>query len=182
MKDDRALLTDIGFPNFWQDLTKSSTAAGLGRTYVYAAPEANKGRATNQEADMWSLGCVFLEMCTVLRCFPVSTMLSTMRNFFDERTGSTAFQDNIDGLAAWLGKLRGSSPREDDVALEWVTGMLQENPLGRLRPFEVFDRTVVEFQRSRVLFCGMCCLHGRHSVVEMDGNDEGSSYNRYGRV
>ncbi|KAL1856390.1 hypothetical protein Daus18300_010762 [Diaporthe australafricana] len=82
VKDDRALLTDFGFSSIWKDLTRNSTAAGLSRTYIYTAPEAARGGIKNQAADMWSLGCVFLEMCTVLRGLSVSTM----RNFFDERT------------------------------------------------------------------------------------------------
>lgn len=51
--------------------------------------------------------------------------------------------------------------------LDWVTDMLQADPDSRLTPFEVFGRTVSEFEKSRVLFCGTCCLHGQNSD---DGN------------
>ncbi|KAK7707689.1 hypothetical protein SLS63_013717 [Diaporthe eres] len=93
--------------------------------------------------------------------------VTKMRKYFNDKTESSSFHDNIDSIPGWMGKLRGAAPRGDDVVLDWVTDMLQADPDSRLTPFEVFGRTVSEFEKSRVLFCGTCCLHGQDSD---DGN------------
>ncbi|KAG6357245.1 hypothetical protein INS49_015123 [Diaporthe citri] len=163
VKGHRALLTDFGISRSWEGLTRGTTTADMGRTWIYAAREVARGGPKNQSADVWSLGCVFLEMCTVLKGLSVANM----RKYFSHRNESTSFHDNIDSMPGWMGKLRGAAPRGDDVVLDWVTEMLQADPDSRLTPFEVFGRTVSEFEKSRVLFCGTCCLHGHNSD---DGN------------
>lgn len=160
VKGHRALLTDFGISRCWEGLTRGTTTADMGRTWVYAAPEVARGGPKNHSADVWSLGCVFLEMCTVLKGHSVAKM----RKYFIDRTETTSFHDNVDTIAGWIDRLRGAAPREDNVALEWVTDMLQADPSSRLTPFEVFGRTVAEFEKSRVLFCGTCCLHGQNSA------------------
>lgn len=160
IKGHRALLTDFGISRSWEGLTRGTTTADMGRTWVYAAPEVARGGPKNQSADLWSLGCVFLEMCTALKGLSVEQM----REYFNDRTENTSFHDNIDNIAGWMQRLRGAAPRGDDVVLDWVADMLQADPDSRLTPFEVFSRTVSEFEKSRVLFCGTCCLHGQNSV------------------
>lgn len=159
VKAHRALLTDFGISRSWEGLTRGTTTADMGRTWIYAAPEVARGGPKNQSADVWSLGCVFLEMCTVLKGLSVAEM----RKYFSDRNESISFHDNIDSIPGWMGKLRGAAPRGDDVVLDWVSDMLQADPDSRLTPFEVFGRTVSEFEKSRVLFCGTCCLHGQNS-------------------
>lgn len=135
----------------------------MGRTWIYAAPEVARGGPENHSADVWSLGCVFLEMCTVLK----GQSVEKMRKYFNNKTESTSFQGKVDNIPGWMGKLRGTAPRGDNVVLDWVTGVLQADPDSRLTPFEVLGHTVCEFEESRVLFCGTCCLHGQDSD---DGN------------
>lgn len=160
VKENRALLTDFGISRSWEGLTRGTTTAEMGRTWTYAAPEVARGGPKTQSADVWSLGCVFLEMCTVLK----GQSVAKMRKYFSDSTDNTSFHDNIDGIAGWMGRLRGAAPRGDDAALDWVADMLQTDPNNRLTPYEVFSRTVAEFERSRVLFCGTCCLHGQNSA------------------
>lgn len=49
-------------------------------------------------------GCVFLEMCTVLKCLSVANM----RKYFSDRTDSTSFHSNIDGMPGEIENLRGA--------------------------------------------------------------------------
>ncbi|KAK5128191.1 hypothetical protein LTR08_004070 [Meristemomyces frigidus] len=61
------LLTDFGISKRY-DSTEEATTDGpsKGRTVKYAAPEVMQGGPRGLDIDVFSLGCVFLEMATVL--------------------------------------------------------------------------------------------------------------------
>lgn len=169
VKDNsHVLVTDFGIARSWEGLTRATITADPGRTWDYAAPEVARGGPKNETADVWSLGCVFLEMCTVLK----GQSPADMRAFFKGRSDSTSFHDNAapGHISAWVGSLRERSPPELNGALEWVSSMLQVEPRHRCRPFELFDRIVAASESTSVLFCGACCRDRGESAPE--SNDE----------
>lgn len=169
VKDNsHVLVTDFGVARSWEGLGRATTTADLDRTWLYAAPEVARGGPKNETADVWSLGCVFLEMCTVLK----GRSPAEMRAFFKDHSDSTSFHDNAAAghVASWVESLRERPDSEPNPALEWVEGMLLVEPLHRCRPFELFDRTVVTSERTGVLFCGACCRDRGESAPE--SNDE----------
>lgn len=101
------LLTDFGISRSWDGLGRSTTTADLARSWAYAAPEVARGGPKNESADAWSLGCVFLEMCTVLAGVPAAAL----RGFFAETVGSASFHDDAAAAARNGGEERTTSPR-----------------------------------------------------------------------
>ncbi|KAF2255009.1 kinase-like protein, partial [Trematosphaeria pertusa] len=87
VKGDRVLLTDFGIALDWENLSRSTTTADSGKTWVYAAPEVARYEKRNTAADVWSLGCVFMEMVTVLK----GEIVAAMRSFFEEQSGNYRF-------------------------------------------------------------------------------------------
>jgi len=63
VKNGSVLLTDFGTSRNWV-VGDSGTTVGTSGPYTpaYAAPEVAEWESRNEAADVWSLGCVFLEM------------------------------------------------------------------------------------------------------------------------
>ncbi|KAL1862575.1 Hsp70 chaperone [Diaporthe australafricana] len=168
VKDNsQVLVADFGIARSWEGLAGATTTADLDRSWVYAAPEVVRGGPKNESADVWSLGCVFLEICTVLGGKDVGEM----RAFFRGRSDSTSFHHNAapGHVAAWVDTLRSDQSSEDSWALEMVEIMLQIEPRHRHRPFELLNKTTAMSETTGILFCGACC---RDTGVSLpDGND-----------
>jgi serine/threonine protein kinase len=58
------------------------------RTPRYISPETHEGKPRNEASDIWSLGCVFLEMLTVLTNSSVDELLGYIHHEVD-RPGLT---------------------------------------------------------------------------------------------
>lgn len=57
------LLTDFGTARSWSAGERGTTEGNsVAFTAAYVAPEVYEREARNEAADVWSLGCVFLEM------------------------------------------------------------------------------------------------------------------------
>ncbi|KAH7138412.1 kinase-like domain-containing protein [Dendryphion nanum] len=65
IKDMKVYLTDFGISRDFLDLT-SKTDGTVGKmTRRYIAPEIDEERPRGRPTDVWALGCVFIELCTV---------------------------------------------------------------------------------------------------------------------
>ena len=74
IKDEKVLITDFGTALDWTELDADMTdGRPEAYTNAYAAPEVVQARPRNSSADVWSLGCVFLDML-------VSKILSSVLN------------------------------------------------------------------------------------------------------
>jgi serine/threonine protein kinase len=61
--NESVVLTDFGISRDWLTDENGTTIGNSGSyTPAYAAPEVVDWEARNEAADVWSLGCVFLEM------------------------------------------------------------------------------------------------------------------------
>ncbi|KAF7512717.1 hypothetical protein GJ744_000284 [Endocarpon pusillum] len=81
VKDRSVLLTDFGTSHNWADDSKSSTSGTIGAfTRRYCAPEVAAYATRNPASDIWSLGCVFIEMSTVL----MNRTIQELRKFYEE--------------------------------------------------------------------------------------------------
>ncbi|KAF7546998.1 hypothetical protein G7Z17_g8018 [Cylindrodendrum hubeiense] len=167
VKGERVLLTDFGIAYHWENLKRGTTTADSGKTLAYAAPEVVRVEARNESADIWSLGCVFLEMVTVLK----RESVETMRESFHERSDSYCFHANRDGISTWIKELRGMPPATDNVALDWATSMLQHTPSERPTAAQLFEDIVTECSHSGILFCSPCCLDDVDSATDEDDSD-----------
>jgi hypothetical protein len=63
VKHKQVYITDFGLALDWTELTsETTTGAPAMYTHAYAAPEVAVGAERNTKSDVWSLGCVYLDM------------------------------------------------------------------------------------------------------------------------
>ncbi|KAK3312216.1 kinase-like domain-containing protein [Apodospora peruviana] len=155
VKGDRVLLADFGIAYNWDNLTRGTTTADSGKTLVYAAPEVVRVEPRNESADIWSLGCVFLETATVLN----GETVGNMREMFHQRSDTYCFHANKEAIAIWVAQLRripGSRVAES-LPLDWAMSMLQAVPAERPTAAKLFEDIAEECARHGILFSGPCC-------------------------
>ncbi|CAM1504709.1 Fc.00g023000.m01.CDS01 [Cosmosporella sp. VM-42] len=171
VKGNLVLLTDFGIAFSWENLTRGTTTADSGKTLTYAAPEVVRVEARNESADTWSLGCVFLEMLTVLK----GKTVEEMRSFFLKRNDNYHFYANVDGVVAWADRLQSIAPETDNAVLGWVKSMLQPDPTARPTAAQLVEEIIAASERDNVLFTGLCCQHEISSATDED--DDGHVWN-----
>ena len=102
----------------------SQTSGLIALTRKYCAPEVYDGEPRGRAADVFSLGCVFLEIATVIQ----GCSLDEFAEFRSHRTNHRDFNDdesyhaNLDNIAKWIEKLHGIS----DLGLERREGIVQK--------------------------------------------------------
>jgi ankyrin repeat protein len=169
VKKNVILLTDFGMALDWGDKMQTTTRQESRRTTLYCAPEAAKDEPRRSSSDIWSLGCVYLEMITVLNGYTIEDM----RSFFDKKgTKVRNFWGNLEAISIWIAKFREQGGKEfGNAPLGWIEMMLQEDSDRRpdaryLRDLIVDSRP--EEQSSTTLY-GSCC-----SERTLEINDSGS--------
>ncbi|KAF2466883.1 uncharacterized protein BDR25DRAFT_235764, partial [Lindgomyces ingoldianus] len=65
----------------------------------YAAPEVSKYALRNSSSDIWSLGCVFLEMWTSLFSVPVASLHDHLEK---NGTQSACYHLNMSVMDSWF--------------------------------------------------------------------------------
>lgn len=104
-------------------------------TKFYMAPEVAHSIPRKRSADMWSLGVIFLEMCTAMS----GTSPSLFRDHI-ERYSRAANQPgyayaNPHALTKWMDRIRNHNLKsyiaEDNEALSWTIGLLKTKPSER---------------------------------------------------
>ncbi|PVH74344.1 kinase-like protein [Cadophora sp. DSE1049] len=99
----RIYIADFGISRSFKSLDHSQTDTHIRRTPKYCAPEVWEQDVHGRAADIFSLGCVFMEMLTVL-CG------RDLDEFVDFRSkdaeGSGAYHESIDKVFEWAEQLR----------------------------------------------------------------------------
>ncbi|KAH0536331.1 hypothetical protein FGG08_006785 [Glutinoglossum americanum] len=177
IKGETVLITDFGISMYWEGSGQGGTQSSVVlATPRYRAPEFDEENERNTSSDIWSLGCVFLEMVTVLkgRAIPI------MRAFLSHRgTKIGSFARNLDATKDWVGMLRAGEGTElDIIPLEWIRHMLQPDRNLRPKAEAVTDMILSSgsLAGSCGIFCGACCTEDR-----MDPGDEGATIQRGGK-
>jgi serine/threonine protein kinase len=89
-------LTDFGTATDFSQLSTSCTENGERGTPKYFAPEVAEYLPSGRAADMFSLGCVLVEVLTIQRL----NTLERLRSCRPTRDGS--FQANLESVSSWL--------------------------------------------------------------------------------
>ncbi|KAF2491119.1 hypothetical protein BU16DRAFT_144198 [Lophium mytilinum] len=183
IESGNVLFTDFGLSRNFQDATGSTTSGMTYMTPRYSAPEVAAYDARNTSADIWSLGCVFLEMTLTLKGLDLSYM-----NEFFESTGSRDpyVNCNPEATAKLIAQLSVTEPLLDNEPLDWIKSMLIRDRHLRPTAAQVFTSIVDRhhFNGLSTTFCGICCLatdesDSHDSLYEefnTDSNGTGSSF------
>jgi serine/threonine protein kinase len=144
----RFYIADFGLSRHFSDEDQSQTAGATARTPRWCAPEVYDYASRGRSADIFSLGCVFMEILTVIIGFHIEEFSEFRRNSTHDDVDD-AFRLHVQRLPAWLEVLRiqdchtFSSRREHtgdellqrerfDCLMKLVKHMVQLDP--QLRP------------------------------------------------
>lgn len=154
VKGDNVLFTDFGVSLDWEERGYTTTIEEKRITRTYCSPEAAiDGQKRNSKSDIWPLGCVFLEMMTVLKGKP--------RGFVEETLGQTGsgspyFRDNPEGIKQVIDALSAEGTC-DNKPLEWIELMLQRHKDDRPGSRELASEILKSCGQTGLTFCGPCC-------------------------
>jgi serine/threonine protein kinase len=118
-------LADFGISSDFSALSISQSESVERGTAKYFAPEVALYDRSGRPADIFSLGCVFIELVALIRGIP----LIELRKLRPEQNNS--LQANLDHKASWFALLKSRNTRTQHVLCE-VESMISENPC--LRP------------------------------------------------
>ncbi|KAI9682633.1 MAG: hypothetical protein M1822_006931 [Bathelium mastoideum] len=150
-------LTDFGISLDWEHLSRSTTVAESGKTPLYCAPEVASHQKRNSSSDIWSLGCIFLEMCTILN----GRALDDMQQCFKHSSGTHAFYQNLSAITDWSLTLRNRGFELDNDPINWSTSMLKSDPNSRPSASELYEkisRCKLKSDHDAMAFCRDCCI------------------------
>ncbi|OCK99501.1 kinase-like protein, partial [Cenococcum geophilum 1.58] len=126
VKAKRVYLTDFGISLDWENLTRSTTTEDTAKSLIYCAPEVARHEKRNSSSDIWSLGCIYLEIWTVLHGYSVEDL----RDYFRARTEVHRFYSNISSFQDWMTNTLSHNPRRRPrlpfIVESWIDAMLQE--------------------------------------------------------
>ncbi|EJT72245.1 serine/threonine protein kinase [Gaeumannomyces tritici R3-111a-1] len=144
VKDGQILLADFGTSRICLDGHLTTNGNCREGTPRYWAPEVMDGADRNTASDIWSLGCVFLEMATILLGHTHDDML----RFFERRGTEDPHRICLNPLATelWIEKLRAVAGF-DHAVLGWISMMLR--PKSDERPTAAQLRGMVLDARSQ---------------------------------
>ena len=129
IKDDQVYLTDFGTSLDWSERDDSTTVTASPTTPRYCAPEVMAYIERNTSSDIWSLGCVFLEMWTVLR----HHTLHELKEYLSSHgTQSRYYHSNTEAATSWIQHIKGAKgPSCVFIPSIWILNMLQQSPKSR---------------------------------------------------
>ncbi|KAH0536550.1 hypothetical protein FGG08_006580 [Glutinoglossum americanum] len=158
VKGSNVLFTDFGVSLDWSDMSRSTTQGATILTPKYCAPEVADYEPRNASSDIWSLGCVFLEMATVLK----GETLDDMKAFLDTQGSQSQFyRNNPVATEKWMLKLESVGAEPDSDPILWVREMLQVDRSARPTVGVLVERISNRDSMTKgTSFCGICCLRG----------------------
>jgi serine/threonine protein kinase len=163
-------VTDFGISRDWSGRDRDTTQGPTYKTLRYCAPEVATGEAKNSSSDIWSLGCVFLEIWTVLSGHTTSDLTSFMETTASK---SRSYYANTDAVLKWYAILARSCSIEDKRSLQWISSMLHLESGKRCTAQslcceieEVDDDPEISYS-----FTGRCCTEDDDGVESVASSD-----------
>lgn len=173
VKGPTVYLADFGISLDWEHLSRSTTTEDSAKTLMYCAPEvAAEFQKRNSSSDIWSLGCVFLEMLTVVKGFSINDLRIAFRSNSETR----AFYKNVRIAHGWLyTKLHDSVPKHQKTVAQWTLSMLLEDPDARPKAITL-SHGLGSYKANGVdapnPYCGECCVLEDDCDSEAARNDD----------
>ncbi|KAF2190254.1 kinase-like protein [Zopfia rhizophila CBS 207.26] len=170
------LLTDFGFSlDFSEDSVSTTTGTPSHLTARYSAPEIMKHEARNRATDIWSLGCVILEMLSRLH----GHTLSSIKTFWkDNGSHRPSFSMNRKTAELWFQRIYDDTqqyPKESYLVL-LIHTMQRYRSKRLLRPsakqiVEKLAELESMFPSGGTWF-GMCCADHMKASIPKTIQDE----------
>lgn len=145
------LLADFGISRDFLDTTSGPTKT----TQRYCSPEVASCEGRNASADVWSLGCVFLEIQAALQ----AKDLDWVKAYYEAHgTGSTHYHTNSKATTDLLDELKGTVVNDLHARpLVWIKDMLARDRRVRPTAAEVMNHiTSSDSPLSFMYSCDQC--------------------------
>lgn len=158
VRGSQVYLTDFGISLDWESLSRSTTTEESGKTPNYCAPEvAEQHQKRNSSTDVWSLGCVYMEMLIVIRGFTVIEL----KRAFHQSSETRTFYKNTEVIYEWISqRLKELRPIVGQSISHLMQNMLSVASSERPAAHEVYH-VISTFQfrdrKSKNPYCGRCC-------------------------
>jgi serine/threonine protein kinase len=117
------------------------------------AETTNSDQSRNPASDIWSLGCVFIEMSTVL----MNRTIQELRKFYEENgTKGHYVRDNLPGTDLWIEQLKlSASIKADYQPVDLGRTMCSLDSMGRPTASELVSE-ILDLKGPPAYF-GFCC-------------------------
>ena len=153
------LFTDFGLSRDFGDDIGSTTSGLTPASPRYCAPEVASYEARNTSSDVWSLGCVFLEMTAALR----GLSIEWIKDYFAKHgSGGIHFHANHAATMELVQNFRAGGDSKNARVLTWIETMLRYDRSARPTAARVMEMiTLPDAGRSDSAsnkFCGICCV------------------------
>jgi len=148
-------VTDFGISHDWSETLRTTTWGPTAKTPMYCAPEVtDEEKSRRSSSDIWSLGCVFLEMVTVLQ----GNSVQEMRTYLNRNgSGSRIYHRNLEAVSQWITRLGESGSQLEKEPLDWIRDMLKPEE-GQRPNANALKRRILSFNSNSPLsFSGFCC-------------------------
>jgi len=172
LHDDRFLYADFGCSKDVHGLDKSATEATVPGTPAYAAPELFEHLPRGRSADVFSLGCVLMEIFSVMGDH--GSQIEVPTSF----VALAPYAYHIPGVKSWLrqrAEEHGSAV--ESMWLDICSKMLQVEPKDRPRAHELHNIIASKCEQGQKdgIFCTYCVRQGVEvcsSPVDQDTDPE----------
>ncbi|KAK6537394.1 hypothetical protein TWF694_011581 [Orbilia ellipsospora] len=160
--NNRVVVTDFDCSYSWAHTNRSTTVKAPPLTWKYASPEVARSglqetNRINSSSDIWSLGCVFLEIITVLKGQSLQELETYLHGNHYYACQSEIYM--------WIDHLRSQEPKGSaNLVLDWIQQMLQENPEERPKAHQLVEVTCSA--PNPMDFCCEDCLREDHQSLE----------------
>lgn len=151
------LFTDFGLSKDYSGDSGSTTSGMTAMTPRYSAPEVTAGDPRNTSADIWSLGCVFLEMVVILK----RSSIAFMRDYLSRNGTKEEFiSRNLQATHSFIEQLHDLGVPQDNRMLTISKSMLEIERDLRPTAAQTVTQITTPFGEdvSATMFCGICCL------------------------
>jgi ankyrin repeat protein len=167
VKEDSFIYTDFGISHVWDGLDHGTTQDSMPqKTPMYAAPEIFEDAPRNVSSDVWSLGCVFLEIATVLKGRQTSELHNFLAGYGKQ---SKVYCKNLDGVLTWLDQLKTRLEiLESNAPLKWIRSTLERVPSSRPSAQQLRNSIALSSADSNDPndYIGVCCVQTQRSTIE----------------
>ena len=114
--DYRIKIGDFGISKILDGTSYAKTMAG---TLLYMAPEIVKGVKYTNKIDIWSLGCILYEICTLKKCFDANNILNLAKKIISGVHGKidlNFYNENLQNIIDLLLKVEDKQrPNVEEV-------------------------------------------------------------------
>ena len=117
-------IADFGIARSYKSAHDAETDSPIPFTRTYAAPEVALQDVRGFSADIFSLGCVFLEMLATLVSKPTRNERHDLAEARTATSGDSSYHANLDHVNSWFQQVFGQNRQIEDLPVD----LLSESP------------------------------------------------------